>query len=176
MSKPVSKAALKREKDLKSSIEFKLRKTLLPFEDKYLGMYCKYQINQLKFELADLKAKNGTTVTQKGYNGKPYRHTYVLDQAIKNLEFLLSRVNSLTLRFMTEAKEGYDQKLTRLVDKVVEAGIKRQFLKVVDVKNDGSQFSFFIQDNEKRVFARTIIASGPCVVPHYRFITTIKSL
>lgn len=154
--KTISKAQEKRNKQNRSFVESAIKRSLIGFQDRYLGAYVNWNIFQIEMRLD--KAKN---------EGR--------ESVIKMISTKLERKNLLTLTFITEAKENYDIKLNKLVDKVCGFGMTHLGLRVKTVKTSGSELEFLISNNEMEVHARAIWVDGTIKAPHYRFITTKRN-
>lgn len=170
----MTKAAEKREKQLRERLTSLLTRTLVNFQDKYLGAYTNWSIAQVKMDLANEKAKHGTPYP-KGRHG--VRPGAIQDRShhIQRLEDQLGRTHTMSLEFLIEAKVGYDRKFSTLIEKLVKYQMDTRFLQVEKVINSGAELSFLITNDDMEVHARAIFVNGDIKAPHYRFITTKRN-
>ena len=196
-----SQAQLKREKQLREALVFKLDRGLKTFEDNYVGAYTKFFINQIKKEAN----KYGIVLTTKedflALIGKTHKETGIVDtrrntyhsdastvshndaaiayQRKTSAQLQLSRLNLLTFKFAKEACAGYTEKFNRLVDKMVAENFNphgQDAMKIEYVQNAGYQLEILVSNSEKVFHARLIWAEGHINAPHYRFITTTRKV
>lgn len=168
-----SKAQLKREKQLRERLTSMISRTLRDFKDKYLGDYTAWNIAKMESELNWMKEEDGKPypADHKYYAGQLKNHKV----GIQRLEGQLSRMNTLQLKFLSEANEGYDRKFERMIEKLVGYNFSTRFLKVEMVSNIGHELAFLISNDEMECHARVIYAQGAIKAPHYRFITTVRN-
>ena len=156
----MTKAQEKEQKELRSRLTALLNRTLVDFQDKYLGAYVSWNISQLERDLERAK-KNAKT---------PNDEYYVAVRATK-----LARKSLLTLEFITEAKVGYDQKFNKLVENLMKFEMRTAHMEVKQINSMGSELSFLIVNHEMEVHARAIFVNGDIKAPHYRFIVTKRN-
>ena len=112
MKSLLSKAEIKRRKQVSDIVKNRLGFELMDFQDMYLGDYVdwKFRMEEKRLrELIDLYLDRGMTV-----NDEVYLHRHLVR---------MSRENILRCEFIMEAKKGYDIKLERVIEKVVESGL-----------------------------------------------------
>ena len=166
----MTKAAIKREKQLRERLTNVLNAKLIDFKDMYLSCYVDWSKESIKTRIHNLKKENGQTYKVEG----KWAHTKTIDNTskIERLKIELSRDMILTLKFVNEASEGYNVKIEKLIEKLVKANIDIYKLKVEKMGDVGSEFAFLISDEKVEVHARVIFANGSINAPHFRFITT----
>lgn len=152
LEKPISKAEEKRNKQAKEQLTYSLNRELLNFKEMYLESYVNYRMKEI-----DLSIKRGE---ENGYN-----NNHLINKKARKF--------SCYLEFLNEGNEGYNFKFERLIETLVECGIKAHPLRIEKI-NSGTpyDFEFLISHNNILVHARVIFACGEINAPHYRFIIT----
>ena len=170
----MSKAAELRLKQAKESLINHMTRTLIGFQDKYLGAYTQWNIHQIELGLEKARDADGT-IQERGH-GK-WKQSYRVDNTslIAHIEAKLSRKHLLTLEFINEAKEGYDRKFDALIDKLMIHRDEESRFKVEKIGDAGHELSFLIVNDKVEVHARAIFVNGYIKAPHYRFITTTRA-
>ena len=174
----ITKVEEKRIKDLKATLSNKVGRVLIGFQDRYIGEYSKWSINQMKSEKLKLDKEIKEFVSERQYlrGGRVYDTT---DSRLRSrrdeLIDSLSKPSILALNFMTVTKRSYDVKFERLIDKLVAYNFSQRFLKVHTVGDAGNELRFLIENDTYECEARAIFCEGLINAPHYRFITTIRT-
>ncbi len=152
LQKPITKAEEKRNKQAKEQLTYSLNRELLNFKEMYLESYVNYRMKEI-----DLSIKRGE---ENGYNNN-------------HLIAKKARKFSCYLEFLNEGNEGYNIKFERLIETLVQYGIKAYPLQIERI-NSGTpyDFEFMITHSNIVVHARVILACGMINAPHYRFIIT----
>jgi hypothetical protein len=190
-TKKISKAELKRRKDRRNRISHLIRTNLIDFKDIYLGDYADYKKRVIENEKAKWVAIS-TEETLKAYNDKrekefneyysrsSYRSFYPTNMSTVtwNIEKCDKELSTPTLnkfKWFTEAHEGYETKIEKVIDKVDRYEMSTRFMKIERINDAGHAFSFLISNEEMEVHARVIYACGEINAPHYRFIVTKRN-
>lgn len=161
----MSIAEQKRTKQTAEALTSHLNRTLVSFKNAYLGDFVKWNISQIESQLAFVKENKTTVRTERD-----------ILHLSKYYEGKLENLNLLTLEFITDAAKNYELKLAKLVDSMIKHGIKTAFLRVQKISNTSKEFAFLISDKEIEIHARAVYCCGEINAPHYRFITTKRSL
>ena len=170
----MTKAAIKREKQLRERLTNVLTTRLVDFKDMYLTSYVNWSIKSIELRVENLKETHGTTVVE-NFGSRKYERVLDNTSKIERLEKQLSNKMILTLEFINEANKGYNTKIGKLIDKLVQADISTRFLKIEKIGDVGSDFAFLVSDDKIEVHARVIFANGAINAPHFRFITTLRT-
>jgi hypothetical protein len=168
--KEANKAANKRARQSKESIEIRLGMNLREFKNDYLERYSNYKIERLEAELQNLKDR-----LDSGNFDCPERSML---HVIKRSEEQLLRRSTLLLQFLTEAEETYSRRFESLVEKVFHHDLNVRKMNVERVSSGNwNDFSFLISDDVTELHARFIYAAedSVLVVPHFRFIITKRN-
>ena len=154
----MTKAAIKREKQLREKLTSVLANRLIDFKDLYLTSYVNWSKESIRNRVEKLKESHGKPFKVEGR----FAHSGIINnsRAIEALEFKLSRDMILTLEFINEANEGYNNKIQKLIEKLVKAEIDIYQLRVEKIGDVGSDFAFLVSDNKVEVHARVIFANG----------------
>jgi hypothetical protein len=171
MTATISKAQLKKEKEINTRLYSLVSSTIVDFKDSFLESFVDFRIKEIE--------NNITRLQDKKINWTPTRYETTIpdfDTYISRVEKKLSNKNILVLEFITEADKNFESKLNSLVSKLVEYKFTTRYLSVKKISNAGSEFSFLVSNQEIEVEARVIFACGDINVPHYRFITTKRNL
>lgn len=179
-----SKAQLKREQDDFNYVNVNLRNKLKSFENKYLNACVKFAFDVVKAQIKQAeKAIEETKTGVRVFRGKEIQLTpYQIENDIKSIQSRIDRYNKeleldalITLKAITEAKSGYDQKVDKVVKTLIEEGFGYVGFKVEQIKSEKStDFSFLISKADKEVHARLIWVDAVEKTPHFRFITTTR--
>lgn len=171
MTATISKAQLKREKEINARLYSLVSSTIVDFKNSFLESFVDFRIKEIENNIVRLQNKK--------INWAPTRYETTIpdfDTYISRVEKKLSNKNILVLEFITEADKNFESKLNSLVSKLVEYKFTTRYLSVKKISNAGSEFSFLVSNQEIEVEARVIFACGDINVPHYRFITTKRNL
>jgi len=152
MEKKITKAQELRNKQAKAQLEFSLNKELLSFKELYLESFVNYRMKEIDSSIVR-------------YQQGGYGYSHLVNKKARKF--------SCYLEFLNEANEGYNIKFERLIENLVEYGIKAYPLQIERI-NGGTEFDFgfLISHNNIVVHARFIFACGMINAPHYRFIIT----
>jgi hypothetical protein len=152
LQKPISKAEEKRNKQAKEQLTYSLNKELLNFKEMYLESFVNYRMKEIDSSIVR-------------YQQGGYGYSHLVNKK--------SRKFTCYLEFLNEGNEGYNIKFERLIENLVEYGIKAYPLQIEKI-NGGTDFDFgfLISHNNIVVHARFIFACGMINAPHYRFIIT----
>jgi len=197
--KKVSKAELKRRKDRRDRISHLIRTNLTEFKDTYLNDYAEYQKRVIERERSKWE-KISTPELLAEYNKKaeerfnerygnyspnvyvPYSYRKFRPTEMSTVEWEIEKCNKKLqysainqLNWLTEAHEGYEKKIEKVIDKVDKYEMSTRFMKIERINNAGSDFSFLISNDDMEVHARVIYACGAINAPHYRFIVTKRN-
>ena len=166
----MTKASIKREKQLREKLTSVLANRLIDFKDLYLTSYVNWNKESIKNRIKSLKESHGKPFKTEGR----FAHSGITNNTskIERLETELKRDSLLTLEFINEANEGYNNKIQKLIEKLVKAEIDVYQLRVEKIGDVGSDFAFLVSDDKVEVHARVIFANGCVNAPHFRFITT----
>jgi len=162
------------------------------FKDQYLKDFAKYQEFQLQQKVDFYQGMIDDPINLEKYNERnrqlymSKRHanarwfTPVTAEDIKKgkLAFAKRQMANPTIRLMgylNEANQGFETKIQRVIEKVFHYRPDTRFLKVEDIRNIGSEFSFLITNEDMEIHARVIYVNGVLVCPHYRFIITKRN-
>lgn len=170
----ISKAEQKRRQDAFNYLDAALRKRLIDFENKYLEHAATWSIIKLEDEVKRLekvieKAVKESTVPRERNCGLLNN-----ERSLKMVKETLSRKAIVQMKAFNEAKENYDEKITKLTNLLVEEGFSHLFFQIEEFHKLGSELEFLISNKTKEVHARLIFAHGPIKAPHFRFITTVR--
>jgi len=152
LQKPISKAEEKRNKQAKEQLTYSLNKELLNFKEMYLESFVNYRMKEIDSSIVR-------------YQQGGYGYSHLVNKK--------SRKFTCYLEFLNEASEGYNIKFERLIENLVEYGIKAYPLQIEKI-NGGTEFDFgfLISHNNIVVHARFIFACGMINALHYRLIIT----
>lgn len=188
--KPISKAEAKRRKDRRDTISNLIRRNLIDFKDTYLKDYADFKLRVIEREKAKWVAISTEEALAKhneerekvfnDYNRWSNRRFYpttmnTVKWEIEKCNRELATPTLNTLKWLTEAHEGYETKIEKVIDKVDRYEMSTRFMKIERIGDVGSEFSFLISNEEMEVHARVIYACGEINAPHYRFIVTKRS-
>ena len=180
----ISKAQEKRNKQLRSSLTFKLNAKLVDFKNTYLGDYADFRELEIKRvikkaqNILDTPGRIEEINNERRENSRNPKYVHLLtvqelEGRIKQSERRLSIRNINQLNWLTEAKENYETKLTKVIDKLVSFEMNAPRLNIESIGEGTSRdFEFLITNEEMTVHARVIYACGAINAPHYRFIVT----
>jgi hypothetical protein len=169
----MSKAAIKREKQLRERLTNVLNHRLIDFKDMYLNSYVNWSKKSIQTRINNLKESHGKPFNDEGR----FKRQGLINNTkqIERLETQLSRDMLLTLEFINEANKSYNVKIEKLIEKLVKADISTISLKFEKIGNIGAEFEFLVSDDKIKVHARVIFANGCVNAPHFRFITTTRN-
>lgn len=184
-----SKAQVKREKQLRESLVNRIGNLLIDFQDRYLGASVEWEVKKLrnkvrgyeemiKNEPARIEEAN-RMIREEGvnrYRAQNYDLTRAYEHNIKKINTTLSREWLLNLESINEAKKGYDFKFNRMIDKLMYHDFTNSDVKVEFVRSSGYELEFLVSNKEIECHARAIFVCGEIKAPHYRFITTIRTI
>jgi hypothetical protein len=195
-----TKAEIKRRKEKETTIRNRVLPEIEPFHNYYLAEVLKWELKQIVvaahkygvfntyYEMRDEMAGK----THKEYDLTPSRY------ATKNAEgetlvspddvYKLWKVKEAameqrkyeaitSLAIMTKTENGYQQKISDLVAKMVELDFHPWHITVKEINITLGQLEILIWDDghtDLEFHARSIWAEGAINAPHYRFITTIR--
>lgn len=198
----MTKTEIKRRKSMATTLRYRLKPMLKGFKNRYMGGYLEWHMDRYrveaarypglntmedflnKFEGMPFKTAGLKTPEPSRYNRNPsltmshnvcYELYRVKDSAIAMLEHEYTSNHS----FLAEAHAGYEDKFTKLINKLVESGIRYDHpsaFSVESIRGCGDEFAFMVKDDKISVHARMIYAHGEINKPHYRFITTVKKI
>ena len=95
---------------------------------------------------------------------------------MSKIEIKLNETFTRDFEFLSQGNEAYTKSLSRVIDKLVTKGFNSfARIKYVGLCVNG-ELEFLIADEFKECHARLIFANGQIKAPHYRFITTVRSL
>jgi hypothetical protein len=171
MTATISKAQLKKEKEINTRLYSLVSSTIVDFKDSFLESFINFRIKEIESSILKLQDNKINWIPTRYEKSMPDFDTY-----ISRIEKKLSNKNILVLEFITEADKNFESKLNSLVSKLVEYKFTTRYLSVKKISNAGSEFSFLVSNQEIEVEARVIFACGDINVPHYRFITTKRNL
>lgn len=168
----VNMAEQKRIKDARLTLTSYLERKMYDFKERYLKGYVEFKFNEFDRDIKRVQ-------NLKFENKSKYDHV-TLEQFEKNKEAKIEHIKMMksytytnTLAFINEAISGYNIKFGRLIDALIEAGIRSYPLSVESVHSATEfDFSFLITHKDVQVYARIIYACGEINAPHYRFIIT----
>lgn len=173
MSTPVqfSKVEQTRRRQATEYINANLRRKLTDFENDYLNHAANWAVRKLEIEIKEWEeAIAEVDRMERGWEIRIKNHQYRIDQLQRTLQ--LDAI--LKMRALTDAKEGYDVKIDKVVELLVREGFNSRFFKIEDIGVAGGNLEFLISNDVKEVHARLIFAHGPIKAPHFRFITTVR--
>jgi len=190
--KKVSKAELKRRKQRRERISHLIRTNLIDFKDLYLKDYAEYKKRVIENEKAKWEKLLDSKTLEEYNKEREERHNEnnrwrkfprsfnpttlkTVEWEISKLEKELANPTLNTLKWLTEAHEGYEKKIEKVIDKVDKYEMSTRFMKIERISDSGSDFSFLISNDEIEVHARVIYACGEINAPHYRFIVTKRN-
>tara|TARA_R110000851_G_scaffold108617_1_gene230070 strand:- start:40026 stop:40595 length:570 start_codon:yes stop_codon:yes gene_type:complete len=186
-TKTISKAQQKRDKDLNDRISSLIRRTLKDFKNNYLNDFAKFQEYQLQKKVDFYQGMVEDPKRLENYNNElrslssrtKWFKPITAEQIQKGkLSFAKHKMEFPTIRLMNylvEANQGFETKIDRVVEKVFQYRPDSSRLRIEDVRNIGSEFSFLITNDEMEIHARVIYVNGVVVCPHYRFIVTKRN-
>lgn len=170
--KPKSKAQLKRESDNRRRMVEVLEITLEPFYNLYLEQSYKYQVRCLEANVR----KGEEDLAEAKANAASEQTIYWIQKRIDRNRQMLQLDAKLGHETYLDAHKSYTAKFNKLVDKLMVYGFTTR-LKVAQVSSeDPRELSFLVQEGDREVHARLILAWGPIIRPHYRFITTERAI
>ena len=197
--KPISKAEAKRRKDRRDTISNMIRRSLIDFKDTYLKDYANFKLRVIEHEKAkwvaisteealakhneerekDFIARYGSLkpTNFRGWHIATFRPTEMstVEWEIEKCNRELATPTLNTLKWLTEAHEGYETKIEKVIDKVDKYEMSTRFMKIERIGDVGREFAFLISNEEMEVHARVIYACGEINAPHYRFIVTKRN-
>lgn len=197
----ISKAELKRRKQRRQAVEYRILPKLESFHDYYLTSVLNWNLARIekaatKFEFNSfedmLTVMEGDNPEAFGLQKKVanyydsditmthndvHRLWVKMSKARKRLEFK----SITTLEIMKETEENYQQKINQLIDKMEVLNFTPHSLEIKELSIHGGQLEILIgedsrycPDSKFEFHARTIWAEGMINAPHYRFITTVR--
>lgn len=169
--KPKSKAQLKREADAKRVLGQRLSLSLENFKDLYLKQSVKYEERMLANALANAKEE---LRQEKERDGSEYNIKWAT-RRVERIEAEIKRESTNHMNWLNTANKSYETKFEKLVAKLLAYGFTARLTVVSVYSEDPREFSFLVSENGREVHARTILAWGPIIRPHYRFITTERA-
>jgi len=186
----MSKASEKREKVYRETLVRKLTVKLRTFRNLYLGDYVSFKKEKINSEIEKkeylisnpLVLLNLNTILR---NETPEsRRRWYTPICIKALELEITRLKGTlvnehinTFDWITTANESFEDKFSRLIEKLVKFKMDIYELKIDSVGcATNRDFGFIISDKNSSVHARVIYANGEIKAPHYRFIVTKRSI
>lgn len=169
--KKVSKAQLKREKQLRERLNYRLNNLLKNFKNNYLRKFVNFRIREIERKMEH------TFYLEENWEPRSKWDTKPNYEAIrKGLQETLDRESLLTLKFINEGNDNYTHSLNKLIAKLVKYEINSSYWTLKQVYNEiSNEFSFLVENDTIEVEARLIFAEGPVNAPHYRFITTKRN-
>jgi len=171
MTATISKAQLKRDKEINKKLYTLVSRTIVDFKDSFLESFINFRIKEIENSILKLQDKKRNWIPSRYETTMPDFDNYV-----SRIEKKLSNRNILILEFISEADKNFESKLNSLISKLTEYQFSTQHLNIKKISNTNSEFSFLISNQEIEVEARVIFACGNINVPHYRFITTKRNL
>lgn len=176
----VSKAQLKREKQLRSSVEAKINRILGEFKNEYFTDYKNYFIGVIEKDRKYYQSLVDEPKLLEEVNANRYKYKLLYEseciQMVKIQDSKLARRSLLEFNLYNEASEGFEKKKANLIEKVLGYEMKTTYLKVERVgSGTHNSFSILISNAEMEIEARFIYACGEIKAPHYRFIITKRN-
>lgn len=186
MEKTISKAQLKRDKDLYNRIDSLIRGNLMDFKDMYLSDYVQYMETNLKKEVSKYQELIESPDKLKERNilkkAATRRNEWLSPDTIEDIKHYLKSAErnmlfpSIRLRaYLNDAHENFEKKIFKVIEKVCNYSPDTRFLKIERIGDAGHAFSFLISNNDINIHARVIYAQGSVNAPHYRFIITKRN-
>ena len=185
----MTKAAEKRLKDLRSALTRQLNGKLILFKNHYLMDQVRWNELKINKRIQEIKDIIGNpdklhriNLEEEGEarcKGKRYWHKTTklgLEAELKRLEAKIQRAGINHLEWLTQANLSYQNKLEKLIEKLIKYGIDQNEFTVERIVTNGMEFEFLIKDPSKEIHARVIYAQGLINAPHYRFIVTKRDL
>ena len=176
----MTKAELKRIETARQYVGGAIKRQLAEYRDYTIWNNGEWAVKrlELKVEALNKSIETGNVKVLKYENERD-----ALERAkheVKMIENRLKLRNTIAFNAMKDAEKNYDGKVERMIEKVIDLGLRGHSVKIEAVSDYNREMEFLIHGKDGKgealtCHARVIFVNGTIKAPHLRFITTRRA-